>query len=280
MSSHGDPSLADVQRLLGRWLCRPKPLRDTEQDDDRLAVEALLSGSATLSPIDQAEIYREQFWLRHRDALAEDFPGLLHLLGEARFDALVADYLAAHPPSSYTLRDLPLALPAFLDGGADAARSLSEIERSMVRLEVAFVHAFDAAELGVVSADKVRSVAADEWPRARLAFQPSLSLVVLDAPVHDLRTAVRRGEAEDEKLALRPVHLAVWRASDLRVHHTELAPVECALLASLLAGQPLEQACRAASDATTAGGPEAEPPDVARWFEGWARRGWVVDVFV
>ena len=45
---------------------------------------AVIAGNDRLTPEEQAEIYREQFWLRHRDVLRDDYPALRHLLGEER----------------------------------------------------------------------------------------------------------------------------------------------------------------------------------------------------
>ena len=42
----------------------------------------LIRGNDRLSPVEQLEIYREQFWLRHTASLLEDFPGLSGILGQ------------------------------------------------------------------------------------------------------------------------------------------------------------------------------------------------------
>jgi hypothetical protein len=62
------------------------------------------------TPVERLEIYREQFWLRHRSSLVEDFPGVSGILGRRAWAALIEGYLEAHPPHSYTLRDLGLRL--------------------------------------------------------------------------------------------------------------------------------------------------------------------------
>src|SRR5687767_793023 len=79
----------------------------------RGAVEAdgaLFSGGPTLSPLDQIEVYREQFRMRMWDALLEEIPGLAKWLGDDA-DDMVWAFLADHPPDSWTLARIadPLA---------------------------------------------------------------------------------------------------------------------------------------------------------------------------
>src|SRR5204862_1087507 len=74
-----------------------------------------IRGNDRLSPVEQLEIYREQFWLRHTASLLEDFPGLSGILGQADWERLVEAYLAETSLSSHSLRELGEALPAFVE---------------------------------------------------------------------------------------------------------------------------------------------------------------------
>jgi hypothetical protein len=65
-----------------------------------------VTGNDRLSPAEQVDIYRRQFWLRHEDCLAEDFPALRAILGEPLWEAFVRDYLTEIPPTAPNLRDL------------------------------------------------------------------------------------------------------------------------------------------------------------------------------
>src|SRR3954471_4079578 len=65
-----------------------------------------VTGNARLSPVEQLEIYREQFWLRHTASLVEDFPGVGGILGQAPWEQLVESYLEAMTPRAWTLREL------------------------------------------------------------------------------------------------------------------------------------------------------------------------------
>src|SRR6186713_2831422 len=75
-----------------------------------------VSGNDRLSPAEQVDIYRRQFWMRHVDSLAEDYIALHHVLGDEAFEAFCHAYLTAHPPSVPSLRDLGADVPRFVVG--------------------------------------------------------------------------------------------------------------------------------------------------------------------
>src|SRR5262245_10531800 len=110
--------------------------------DARGFAELEIGGNDRLSPVEQLEIYREQFWLRHTSSLVEDFPGLSGILGQASWEQLVEAYLAAVTPESYTLRDLGQRLPEFVARASFLEHR--ELCTDMARLEWAYVEAFDA----------------------------------------------------------------------------------------------------------------------------------------
>lgn len=131
--------------------------------------------------------YREQFVLRHVAVLEEDFPGVLRALGHDAFHELVGRYLAAHPPTSFTLRDLGHAFASFLE---------DPIVRDTARLEWAFVEAYDGPDAPPLDPASLAGVPEDAWPHARLALQPSLQRLVLDHPARRY-VVVFRGAARD-----------------------------------------------------------------------------------
>ena len=77
--------------------------RDLGKDDEaRAFADEHIAGNARVSPVEQLEIYREQFWLRHTGSLVEDFPGVGGVLGQNDWERLVEEYLLAHPPSTFS----------------------------------------------------------------------------------------------------------------------------------------------------------------------------------
>ena len=90
--------LAELQTIFADALVHPQSIATNEAWVAR--GEEHFTGNERLAPIEQLDIYREQFWLRHIGCLAEDFPTLVAFIGQAKFDDIVADYLATHPPNT------------------------------------------------------------------------------------------------------------------------------------------------------------------------------------
>ncbi|AUX22621.1 hypothetical protein SOCEGT47_031250 [Sorangium cellulosum] len=268
--------LAALMGELTRLLTSGSPL----PDDAELAARcgAHVAGNERLTPAEQADIYRRQFWVRHIDALREDYPGLAHVLGDAGFDAFCRAYLAAHPPDSFTLRDLGshvVAFAAAYDGFPPAVRDLA---RDMARYEHALVALFDGAAPAPLDPAKVTGMPADGWTTARLVLHPLLALLALRYPVHLLRGELRQGRTPALP-APRPVHLAVFRrAADLTMRCEELDPLALSLLEALGRGVPLVAACEAVAAGAGAAAGAALSARVGAWFQQWTSAGLIVDV--
>jgi len=87
----GNDGASELQRLQ-RWVVEHLQSRRGLPQSEAVSREARgrLTGNDRLSPVEQLEIYREQFWLRHTASLVEDFPGIggiLDLLDSLLFNA-------------------------------------------------------------------------------------------------------------------------------------------------------------------------------------------------
>ncbi|WP_394834149.1 DNA-binding domain-containing protein [Pendulispora rubella] len=262
-------SLAELQAFLARAATCPRPI----PEDAPLAAEAELvaTGSARLSPAEQVDIYREQFWLRHRGSLLEDYQTLQHLLGDEGFDALCRRYLEVHPPDCPSLRDLAAKMPSFL-AHTDPYRD-DGLLADCAQVEWAFIEAFDAADAPPFDASVLATTEEDAWERAVILFHPSLQVLSLAHPAQTFREAIRRGETP-ERPAPQRTHLVVYRANDvLRVEVVE--PMAFALLERLARGMPLGPAGEeiAAMD-------DSVESSIGAWFQNWVALGWLADVRV
>src|ERR1041384_5709314 len=155
----------------------------------RAFADAHLGGSSRLSPVEQLEIYREQFWLRHTSSLVEDFPGLGGILGQAEWEKLPEAYLSQVDPESYTLRDLGFRLPEFLDQAGWLSHQ--ELCLDMARLELAYIEVFDAPDTLPVAPENLASIPEESFTEARLVLAPCVRLLSLRYPVADLRRRLR-----------------------------------------------------------------------------------------
>lgn len=270
---------ADLQRSIAAFLRQRRDLAKNEEAC-RFAEEHL-GGNARLSPVQQLEIYREQFWLRHTASLLEDFPGVSGVLGQTAWDQIVWDYLESDVLGSYSLRDLGAGFVHFIE--AWPAFEAKPVVLDMARLEWTHVEVFDADDVPRLDTGKLAAVPEDAWERARFVLDPGLRLLTLEYPVLALRRRLLANQesGSDERLALPgrdPAALAVHRR-ERAILHDALAPAEFSLLSALAAGSPLGAACaRVAEDPGVSGDELAGKLEV--WFGTWAARGYVVDLVI
>jgi hypothetical protein len=268
---------SELQRTMADFLRRR---RDLGKDDEARAFAlAHLGDNARLSGIEMLEIYREQFWLRHTASLVEDFPGVGGIIGSEDWNRLAVEYLVAHRPETFTLRDLGSRLPGFI-----ATRTWLEhapLVADMARLEWAHVEVFDAEDVAPLDPKKLAAMPEDAWEGARLVPDPALRLLRLEYPVIPLRRRLLTAEHDHEHAELT---LPERASSQWAVHrrerglfHDALDLPAYSLLERLARGRPLGAACEEASQALGLS-VEALGEKLEGWFAEWARLGYVVDV--
>jgi hypothetical protein len=233
-----------------------------------------VSGNDRLSPVQQLEIYREQFWLRHTSSLVEDFPGLGGILGQTAWEKLAEQYLLAVTPDSYTLRDLGFRLPEIIARADWLPHQALCLD--MARLELAYVEVFDAPDVAPLAPERLASISEQDLPLARLVISPAVRLLKVGYPVAELRRALR-AEAE-LPVAIpepRPQNLVVYRR-ELRLWDMPVSAVAFELLSALQAGAPLAAAAETAANTAEA---EAELSEqIGGWFQEWTTKGLLCDV--
>jgi hypothetical protein len=248
-----------------------RPVRVAEQPEALGRTPGFIAGNDRLSPTAQLEIYREQFWLRHVDALAEDFATLHHLLGHDDFTTFVERYIETHPPTDFSLRDLGAKVSAFV--ASHPAYRDDTLLLDCARLEWAFVDAFDAADVAPLDPLAITSVPEDAWDAARLSFHPSMQPLALGHGAHEYRELIRKGEDPPRPVPA-PVRLVVYRGPET-LQYIEIEPLAFDLLERLARGEALGKACETiAASAGDAGAAELEEK-VGGWFQQWAAFGWI-----
>lgn len=230
----------------------------------------IAAGNDRLSPVEQVDIYREQFFLRHVDALREDFRSLEHLLGDDGFEALARAYLAASPPTSYTLRDLGASMDRFVR--AHEPWSKDPFVADLARTEWAFVEAFDGPDSPAFDPSVLASATEDQWPGARIVFQSAMRRIALEHPAHDYRLAVKKEEAPSRPDPA-PTWVVVYRGKEnLQFIDVERDAFE--LLEELARGTPLGEACERAAKASNVD-PASFETKLGQWFQEWTAFGWI-----
>lgn len=266
--------LAELQREMVSALRHGRSL-ETEPKWVEFAT-AHISGNDRLSPVEQLEIYREQFWLRHTSSLVEDFPGLCGILGQTEWEKLAEQYLRQVAPDSYTLRDLGSLLPRVIESAAWLPHQALCFD--MARLELAYIEVFDAADSPPLAPQRLTRLAEQDLLRARLVIAPSVRLLSVTYPVADLRRALRAPTERDEAVPIpepSPQHLVVYRR-ELGLWDMPVSRVAFAFLAGLAGGAPLAAAAESAADT-----PEAEAElgaNIGTWFREWTTKALISDV--
>lgn len=264
------PSLAATQELLRQLVTAP----DRGVALLRLHPEwaRLVKPSRTLSAAERVQIYANMYHWRLHDALAEDFPAVRAYVGTQEFARLVSAYLAAHPPSSFTVRDTGQHLPNFVDTSpwANTFPFLADI----ARFEWTLLTVFDGIDSPIMTEADLRQLPPNAWPALRLQLIPAHALLTLDwrvDQVHDVVTtpttadatgtfqrsseAVSAGKIHVETAMMaprevavpdrNPVNLLVWRKDDL-VFYRPVDACEWALLRPLVHGTTCAELCELA----------------------------------
>lgn len=203
------------------------------------ALLAAVQPSAVLDPTARLRIYADAYFWRLHQVLQETFPRVVEHTGAEAFRQLTADYLRLHPSQHPSIGYIGARFSEFLDQRGGAPAYLGDL----ARLEWAQVVAFEAASATPLTTDALRGVAPQDWPQLRFHTVPSLHVVDLHYPVHQLW---RDGEARlDQPQTLQ---LRVWRRTDFQVLHSVLDAREAQALHSLRAGGDFATICEAFVD--------------------------------
>jgi Putative DNA-binding domain len=285
-------NLLELQRRMAEDVMRPLTsdfrMQATTKDgcSTQELAESYIKPNHSLSSSDRLEIYNRQYWFRSIGAVAEDFPGLSALLGEARFERLILAYLRENPSTSFTLRNLGSKLPEWLEAHKELTARRHDLLVDVARLEWAYIEAFDGASIVPLSGDDVGTLTADSL----LALQPHLQLLDLRYPVDELILAVHRGNnragiasnaVSDHKhraqkrlpsLRRSAVRLAIHRF-DNSVYYRRIDREAFFLLSAIQKGESLGAALRIAFSTSTFS-PTDQAMKIQQYFSHAAELGW------
>jgi hypothetical protein len=227
-------SLDQLQRWMHEALIFPARVAG-EQIDNLLSSSPRLNGAAGLA------IYQRGYFLRIASCMREQFPALCHALGEALFDDFVGEYIAAHPPASYTLYDLGQRFPAYLedsrpdhDAATDARESWIDFMIDLARFEREVFVLFDApGHEGKRFAD---ATTRDD----DLRLQPCFRLGAYRFPVAAYYHAVRQKQSPAQPAAA--THFVAMVRTDYVTRTVPLNAAEHCFLAAMAGGAGVSEA--------------------------------------
>jgi hypothetical protein len=108
--------------------------------DDRLSAEA------------RVDIYANMYFYRILDALKEDFPATLAVLGDDNFHNLVTGYILEYPPTEPSISECGSHLPSYLRD--HPLRESAPFAADLARLERSIVEVFQGPEISALEADR------------------------------------------------------------------------------------------------------------------------------
>jgi hypothetical protein len=229
--------LASTQRWLANLIADPLALDLDEEGAGHLTIaDEGLRNERLLA-------YVNGYPARLFEALSEAFPALKHVVGDYAFGELTNRYRFQVPMGIYSLSDAGARLAQFLrsdalGGDFEFAADLAELEW---RVQCAF-HSFEREPFDVTALSEWTM---EDWTSARLEFQPSVSVVAADWPIHEIWNLRETPVEEiDVDLRDRPQCVLVFRRG-YRVRCELVSSDEASAMGALLAGSPLGETMEA-----------------------------------
>ena len=190
--------LKNLQSLLYRLITAPSGVAEglaAERELGAGGLDAIVLGDDRLSAEARVDIYANMYFYRILDALKEDFPATLAVLGADNFHNLVTGYLLEYPPTEASISNCGSHLANYLRD--HPMREGAPFVADLAKLERAIVEVFQASDAPALNRDSLRAIAPDEWPAMKLRIHPSAQILALDWRVSELLRA-GRGESSVE----------------------------------------------------------------------------------
>jgi hypothetical protein len=215
--------------------------------------------SGPLRATQRLRIYQEAFWIRMKENLEEDYPGLRRLLGAPRFESLVRDFVTASPQGHSSLIRLGEMLPAYLERHFPDRLDLASVARlEWAKIDVRHAGA-PSKTLGALPA-----LPPDVLFGIRMVPSPLVRLVVL--PCRAGRWLLEADPSKSSIEALPETVMVVRRGFD--VHIEPIASPFDRVLVRLVKGASLTEAV-GELDPTA-----VEPAAVTEAFADFLTRGY------
>ena len=236
---------------------------------ERLSDLILPSPSLTASA--RLGIYQGMYLLRMEEALASDYPGLQHFLGERRFLEVVRGYVQAFPSRHYSLNRLGDHLPEYL---ASASLTRAGFCHDLARLELAVTEVFDAEETPPLAEARVAAIPPEAWEKARLQPVAAFRRLALRYPAVGYLDALKADRPDWPSTRRRDTWVVVFRRG-FAIYRQELSRAAFHLLDNLATGVPVGEAV---AQALSRPGRRPAEHQLFRWFRDWIAEGVFHDV--
>src|SRR5215472_13144893 len=258
--------LKDLQNLLYRLITAPSGVAEglgTEHALPAGGLAALVDGDERLSAEARVDVYADMYFYRLLEALKEDYPATLAVLGEANFHNLITAYLIEHRPSEPSLRGAGKFVPDFLR--RHPLRAQVPFVADLAMLERAITDVFCAADATPLEVSEMNALEPELWGAVKMRRIAASAVLRAHWRVGEVLRAVE--EKRDWKSPGRERNrILVWRRNS-RVSYREIASNEAAALAMLARTTKFANVCEVlARGLPQDQAPQAIRDTLARWL--------------
>jgi Putative DNA-binding domain len=211
-------------------------------------------------------IYQSAYGMRLTEFLASDYEKLRTYVGEVRFNAMAAGYIAAHPSRHANARWFGQCLPAWLKSSGHFAQHPECTE--LAELELALATAFDSIDLPVLGIETLNTLPSDQIANTAFAFHPSLQTLSFMQNTISLWSALQCEEEPPRPYTQDEAQIVmVWRQGN-QSRFRILGDEEAMALAQAREGVPFRALCEMVAFGNEAADGAARAATYLRgWFE-------------
>jgi hypothetical protein len=207
-------------------------------------VTALLAPTAPVPAARGLAVYRDAYLARLRRGIAQNFPTLRRVVGDAELERLVAAYVARHPPRGYEFARVTARLADYVPShrfGADFGVA-SQVLADLAAFEQAELEVSEAPDDGPpLAAAALAEVPPDAWPRLRARCAAALRVVRCSADVLPAVDAVAAGRVPERPPPGATAYL-IGRPG-VELVRVRVPAEEAGVVERLLGGATIEAAC-------------------------------------
>jgi hypothetical protein len=219
------------------------------------------------------DIYYTAYRLRLAEALASDYEILKAYIGDEVFDAIVGDYIDAHPSVFRNVRWFGGRLADFLH---DEPRYAGQpILADLARFEWTLGLAFDAADTASLRFEDLAAVPAEAWTELRLTPHPAIHVIELQTNAVTIWNELKNADNGIAPESLPdPLRWAIWRkqlSPYFRSLETDEAWALDAMRNHLCFGEICAGLCQWLPE-------EQAAPRAAALLRGWVDEGWIASL--
>ena len=188
-------------------------------------------------PDERLRIYGDAYQLRLIDVLANDFPVLRALAGEAMFETLATGYLHAHPSRHPSVRHFGRDFAVWL-----RRQEHPSIWSALARFEWMQGEVFDAIDAVAITMEDVATLPGDVWPGLRLELHPAIRRLRTPACIPAMVEAHHAGNLLPPANGNDPADWLLWR-DDFIIRWRRIDADEAALIDMTADGATFAELC-------------------------------------